>query len=286
MLNKEVRAGRQPQESNLLLSWGFNRQHPLTPSHRENKAMKITTTFLFLLALLSLNLNVQAVETNQKQSGKQYFYQTTKPQTSDTHTHHNETDHEDRADNQTYHWSVIQAENFIQINKQTITEVWLKNGDNQKISLLTVLNGKNIAIEYNSGDFQALDRHPNWQTLQTFLPPSLYDSLIKAENKIATTDYLSHQASIYQRQQGNNVITLTWLDNEQLPAKITIKNNNQLVTETTLTEIKNTSILPVSQWITDNKIEVHDYADVGDKESDQTLQKLINLGAIAPQHNH
>lgn len=248
--------------------------------------MKIKTTLLFLFSLFSLNFNTHAVEINQNQSGKQYFYQTKELQAHAEHTTNSETHHKDRAANQPYHWSVIQAENFIQINKQTITEIWLQNSDNHKISLLTVLNGKNIAIEYNSGDFHALNRHPNWQTLQTFLPPSLYDSLIKAENKIATTDYLLHQASIYQRQQGNNVITLTWLDNEQLPAKITIKNNNQLVTETTLTDIKDTSILPVSQWIIDNKIEVHDYADVGDKESDQTLQKLINLGAIAPQHNH
>lgn len=228
----------------------------------------------FLITLISGGLFFSFAHANvnseNTKSGTEYFYQTIIS-----------TDKQPEVE----YWSTIQAENFVEVKKPAYSKVWLKN--NNKISFFTILNTKKVAIEYTSKDLQLTNQSNNWQVIQTLLPAGLYSNLIDANNKIDSTTFLTHSASVYRLQKDNNEITLMWLDKAQLPGKIVIKDlsTQQTIEETTLLTLNPVALSPIDKWLYEQQIHVYDYADIGESENEALLQELLRVAGNT-EHTH
>lgn len=232
---------------------------------------KISVSFLVTSLFFALTTYANT-NTDKSTTAKHYFYQTI---TKEVNTN---------SDLTINRWSVIKANNFIQINERDLSKIWIKEGHN--ITFFTVFNDEKIAIEYNRQDLQMLNKEASWQEIGALLPIQLYSDLIHPTNKVTTSEFLSFPSSVYQYNDEVKEVTLTWLDGEQLPANISIHNlaTNQSL-ETTLSDIKSVEIKTIDKWLDDNKISVYDYADIGDNETNTALQKLISTVGIKT-HSH
>lgn len=170
-----------------------------------------------------------------------------------------------------WYWRRIPGRIVIQSAEGTSAEIW-KRGDSGEISYHHVFFRDKKVVDYTAGDLRALGRYPDWQALASLIKPALLSRL----KNTGTVRALDRQAERYQGQLDGVDYEILWLRQAQLPALV---RQIQGDTEISL-HLLELNPLTEAAWLPFDirSFERLDYADLGDKEADPFVKKLLRHG--------
>lgn len=185
-------------------------------------------------------------------------------------------------ENMTREWFLWREPNQIEVFDKLSGEgeMWQlgKNGD---VIYLAIDHEEKIVIEYTSGDLRLLQRTPEWHLLERVVDINSLRSNLKVRGE---ADILGRNSSIYKGQMKGIEYEMWWLEREQMPAMVRQVYSDRVVTLT----LKEIYPIHESPWPYGRHKDYRyiDYADIGDKESDPVLKRLLHKDNHVHAHAH
>ena len=134
-------------------------------------------------------------------------------------------------------------------------------------------------------ELRALERELPWETLNT-----VYEAkhLLGNLKRIEETRWLDRPAVRYAGKVGNQEVEVVWLVAEQLPARIVRRDQVHTNFQLTLQELRPK---PAQGWPRSDLARAADYeeidgADLGDREYDPFVQKVLAMDGHGHRHAH
>ncbi|MGB3942564.1 MAG: hypothetical protein WBK96_13840, partial [Candidatus Manganitrophaceae bacterium] len=193
-----------------------------------------------------------------------------------------ETRHSPDAPASKRDWFFTRSEMWIETAGKDDTEIWERD-ERREISLKRIFHGDRKLIEYTSGELRAQRRIKAWSVLATILDERI---LARLEKRGETT-VLKQPAVKYVGRLGDERVEVVWLARQAIPAKLVRKNGETSYT-LELQELRET---PDASWPTvKREIDAYEWldgADLGDREYDPFVRKVLSLDAGRPAgHTH
>lgn len=159
-------------------------------------------------------------------------------------------------------------------------EAWNRNARGE-ITYYRVFHPERRAIEYQPTDLTIAKSTPEWDRLRSVISPEFIAKNLK---RIGEEKVLDRTAIRYEGDVSGSKFEVLWLDAEQVPALVR-ETRDKHVSTIKLTSIQ---LLDHSPWPfgLKNDYEIIEFADLGDKESDPTLQQMLKRGGHGPAHDH
>ncbi|MFZ5876055.1 MAG: hypothetical protein ACOYXU_06550 [Nitrospirota bacterium] len=179
-------------------------------------------------------------------------------------------------------WYFVRSDARIQTTQQDYAEVWERD-ERGEITWTRVFHGDQKVIEYTTGELRAQRRIRDWTDLATIVDRQTLSRL----EKRGTTTVLERPAVRYVGRLGDEQVVVVWLPQEAIPAKLVRKQGGV----THILELKELRAAPDSSWPTrtleqTDAYERVDAADLGDRESEPFVRKVLALDAGTGRHSH
>lgn len=164
----------------------------------------------------------------------------------------------------------------IETSQQDYAEIW-EQDDRQDITWKRVFHGDRKVVEYTTGQLRAQRRLPDWSALATILD----QRTLAALKQRGETTVFKQPAIRYQARSGDERIEVVWLTRQSIPAKIVRSNRGATYT----LELKDLRIVPDGSWPSVSEAQIQEYesidgADLGDREYDPFVRKVLNLDGV------
>ncbi|QQX81568.1 hypothetical protein JK628_06815 [Shewanella sp. KX20019] len=165
-----------------------------------------------------------------------------------------------------------------QHNPQTF-ELWNTRGE-----YVRYFPSERRSVSYRKGDLLSLNMHFDFNQLNHLISPATIadmQQLPSSSSEVAETGTdLCMAEQLYQGTQKNHQLTISWLNQLQLPKSFKLTNNSGSI-QYELVEVK-----PLTENVFNGMTAGYqdiDFADVGDNESDPFIAKMIHQGFIPIQ---
>ena len=158
-------------------------------------------------------------------------------------------------------------------------EAWHRDPRGQ-VTYFRVFHPEKRAIEYKATDLSISHSTPNWERLASVVAPEFIAKNLKQTGEERV---LERAAIRYEGESGGSKFEVVWLTAEQIPAFVRETRDGDVST----IRLRAIHPLPESPWPHGLKdaYEIIDFADLGDKESDPTLQAMLKRSGHAG-HRH
>ena len=146
-------------------------------------------------------------------------------------THHE--DHQQQAEaKQDYKWRLWRSSNHIQTYNQQDNsgEAWSKSARGE-ISYQRLFHAQQQIIDYVPGDLKAIGSTVDWPMLATLLNHEMIQDLVCTDDIDSQSRPIQHCHSRSKPEK----LQIDWLTQEQLPASITLTEQDQRITSRLLT---------------------------------------------------
>lgn len=179
-------------------------------------------------------------------------------------------------------WFFIRSDTRIETAQRDYAEIWERD-DRQEMTFKRVFHGDRKVIEYTSGQLRAERRRKDWSALATILDEK---TLAHLEPRGATK--VSKQPAVrYVGTLGDEHVEVVWLTQQALPAKIERSHRGATYT----LELKDLRTAPDPSWPTISweqtaEYEILDAADLGDREYEPFVRKVLDMDAGPGGHSH
>lgn len=178
-------------------------------------------------------------------------------------------------------WYLWRSANRVEIADLTTGQnnIWERSGQHD-YSYQRVFNKDQRVVEYSVGEIRTRHAEPDWSKLVSVVSPQLLKSLQRGESKIDFDQTAVHYTGLVNGQQ----VDLWWLEQAQLPAKLSISGQQSL--EMTLREIHAQAPAAWPQ-ATDEKLAAYgriDASDFGDMENDPFVARVLRQDGH--EHSH
>jgi hypothetical protein len=182
-------------------------------------------------------------------------------------------------------WTFIRSSERIETLQGDYAEIWERD-DRGEITLKRVFHDDRKLVEYTTGELRAQRRLKEWSRLATILDERVLASL----EQRGTTSVLKQPAVRYVGRLGNERVEVVWLTRQAIPAKVVRSHRGS----TYSLEIRALRPAPEAFLAPDSRekiesYEVFDAADLGDREHELFVQKVLAMDSGRPgghQHAH
>jgi hypothetical protein len=159
-------------------------------------------------------------------------------------------------------------------------ELWLRD-TRGGVSWQRIFHDDRKLIAYTPGELRTQGRAVAWETLNTIVDVGHLLADLKATG---ATQHLDRPAMRYTGTVKGQDVEVIWLDKERLPARITRRDRMHIYYHLALQEILSVpqGSLPASDPTRTADYEEIDGADLGDREYDPFVQKVLAMDG----HNH
>ena len=158
-------------------------------------------------------------------------------------------------------------------------EAWERNARGE-VAYFRIFHPEKRAIEYKATDLSLAKSAPNWDRLTSVITPEFIARNLK---RTGEDNVFERAAERYEGEVDGSRFEVLWLAAEQIPALVREIQGDRVTTIT----LKAIHPLAQSPWPfgLKNEYEIIDFADLGDKESDPTLQSMLRRTSHAG-HSH
>lgn len=146
---------------------------------------------------------------------------------------------------------------------------------NQQLRLVRYFDAQQRAIEYEPNDIRYRSQGDHWQ----YMSQLVSDAMLSEMQKQSTTGEGCERVETYHSVKGDETIELEWLPELKLVKTMTI-HGHEGETHWQMEKLIKDQKLVKQQFLSRDRYESTDYADIGDNESDPFLLKMIKLGYI------
>jgi hypothetical protein len=182
-------------------------------------------------------------------------------------------------------WFFIRSDTRIETAQKDYTEIWERD-ERQEITLKRAFHGDRKLIEYTANELRAQRRLKDWSILATILDQRVLERL----EKRGETKVLKQSAVRYVGRLGDERVEVMWLTQQAIPAKL-VRTRGEVIYTLELKELRQT---PDASWPKVDRRQINAYesldgADLGDREYDPFVQKVIIMDAArrgGHPHNH
>ncbi len=177
-----------------------------------------------------------------------------------------------QTENMTREWFIWREPNQIEVFDKSSAggEMWQlgKNGD---VIYFAIYHDEKLVIEYTPGDLRVLHQTPEWHRLERVVDVDSLRSNLKVS---CEAEIFGRCAHFYKGQIKGIEYEMWWLEREQMPAMIRQVYPDRTVTLT----LKEIYPIHESPWPYGRHRDYRhiDYADIGDRESDPVLKRLLH----------
>lgn len=179
-------------------------------------------------------------------------------------------------------WYLWRAEDRVEMADLATGQnnIWERTGQND-YSYLRVFNKDQRIVEYSPGEIRTRHAEPDWNKLASVVSPQLLQSLKRGKSRIQFGQSSVHYTGTVNSQR----VDLWWLEQVQLPARLTITGPRQHL-EMTLKELR---VDAPAEWprATPEKLAAYgriDAADFGDMENDPFVSRVLRQDGH--EHTH
>ena len=178
-------------------------------------------------------------------------------------------------------WRLWRADHAVETQElgNPDAEAWHRDPRGQ-VTYFRVFHPEKRAIEYKATDLSISHSTPNWERLASVVAPEFIAKNLK---QIGEERVFDRAAIRYEGEAGGSKFEVVWLQAEQIPAFVRETRDGHVST------IKLRAIHPLAEspWPhgLKDEYEIIDFADLGDKESDPTLQAMLRRSGHAG-HQH
>ncbi|MDR9828903.1 hypothetical protein RCJ22_25275 [Vibrio sp. FNV 38] len=171
------------------------------------------------------------------------------------------------------HFSVSEGHVIREIPKQNIIEHWVRR-ENGRHVFYRHFPAHQSSIYYNRGDLRALSLANDWDTVTQMIPHRWLDLLERVTERETQWGLVAD----YEGMIGDYQISVSWLEDKNLPAKYTIRQQHQRLT-LELVELKDAKqvLNKLADW---DSYRTVDFSDAMDMERDGFVQYLIATGQL------
>lgn len=180
-------------------------------------------------------------------------------------------------------WFFTRNGNRVEIGRGDYVEQWERDERGQ-VNWRRIFHADRKVVAYTPGELRALERELPWETLNT-----IYDAkhLLGKLKRVEETRWLDRPAARYAGKVGSDEIEVVWLEAEQLPARI-VRRDQVHTYQLTLQELRSE---PAQGWPRSDLARAADYeeidgADLGDREYDPFVQKVLAMDGHGHGHAH
>ncbi|WKJ89500.1 hypothetical protein QZJ86_15950 [Methylomonas montana] len=191
-----------------------------------------------------------------------------------------ETDGHGDEPARSYRWRFWRAADYVETHNlhDDSGEIWSKSAGT--VAYQQVFHNQRQVIDYLPGDLKAIGAEPDWRAISTLLNQATIAPLLADRREEA----LGRPALLYKSRSPDDVMEVSWLAREQLPALIKRSEHGHTLT----TRIVALYPLAQSPWPyrRSGDYAYTDFADIGDKENDAFIKSILPKIKGGQSHRH
>jgi len=181
-------------------------------------------------------------------------------------------------------WHFARDGDRVEFGRGSYVELWRRD-ERGEVSWQRIFHDERKLIDYTPGELRAQNRALPWTTLNTIVDAK---QLLNGLRLVEKTRYLDRVATRYERVAADETIYVVWLDQEQLPGRIERRQYGHVVYTLMLQELLQTT---ASHWPRADLARAQDYeffdgADLGDREYDSFVRKVLAMDGHSHGHKH
>jgi hypothetical protein len=181
-------------------------------------------------------------------------------------------------------WYFSRKGNDIEIGRGNYVELWQRDSHGE-VSWLRIFHDDRKLISYTQGELRTQGRELPWETLNTIFDAK---ALLGKLSRVETTSFLGRPATRYQGKVGDKDIEVVWLEAEQVPGRVVHRDQMHTYYQLALEELR---AEPANDWPRSNMASTESYellsgADLGDREYDPFVKKVLAMDGHGHRHAH
>lgn len=183
-----------------------------------------------------------------------------------------------------FEWYLTREANRVEIGRGGYVEVWERD-DRGAVSWRRVFHDYRKVITYTPAELDAQGRALPWETVNSVIDAR---QLLEQLKPVEKTRFLDRAATRYAGQVGNIEVEVVWLETEQLPGRVVRRDRMHVYYLLMLQELRSEPALgwPRSDPARAEAYEHIDGADLGDREYDPFVQKVLAVDGHGQGHAH
>jgi len=179
-------------------------------------------------------------------------------------------------------WFFYREGDHIETAQRDYAEVWQRD-DRQAVTLRRVFHGERKIVEYTTGELRTQHRLKDWRELGSILDARTLSRL----RRVGTDTVLKQPAVRYVGHSGDTRIEVLWLPRLNLPARI-VRSTPQSRYSLVLRELLPAAAAawPRVDAAATADFEIIDGSDLGDREYDPFVRKVLSMDTGEHRHAH
>lgn len=184
----------------------------------------------------------------------------------------------------TVEWHFTRDGDRVEFGRGSYVELWRRD-ERGEVSWQRIFHDERKLVDYTPGELRAQNRALPWATLNTIVDA---ERLLSGLRSVEKSRYLDRAATRYERVAADETVHVVWLDQERLPGRIERRQYGHVVYTLTLQELLPA---PASHWPRADLARAQDYeffdgSDLGDRESDPFVRKVLAMDGHSHGHKH
>ena len=179
-------------------------------------------------------------------------------------------------------WFFVREANRVELGRGPYVELWERD-ERGEVSWQRIFHDERKLIAYTPGELRTQQRAPAWGVLNTLIDERLLTTL----TPVGPARHLGRKATRYRGRVGEEWVEVVWLDAERLPAQVARRDAHHVY------RLRLMELLPAprSTWPRANPERAAEYeqidgADLGDREYDPFVRKILAVDAVHGGHAH